>query len=400
MKILMYTGAFLPHIGGAELVVHNLAEGLASIGADITVATFARSKKGLVCGYELKRISTLRGLGRLKGKVFDRFYERYKEIKLAGVLKNVQPDIIHVHYLYPTGFQILKLKQKLGLKTPIVVTSHGIDIQKNEAIGYGLRLDPDTEKKILCTMNHVDRLIAISGEIFSEYEKLGTPRQKIVQIPNPIAHDILARSAAVSKADFNIPGDMPVILAVGRNHPKKGFRELLKIIKHIKDKHYPVMCVFVGKGVSALKQEAARLGITDCVMFFENALPAGVKYQNEDYAPNELIAGFYSMADIYAMTSVLEGMPLVLIEAMAAGLPVVAMKADGASGLVQNNHNGILVDGGPEVFAQKIMELIDSPEKQKALGENAKKAAAQYARVEVAKRHIKLYQEVIQAAWS
>jgi glycosyltransferase involved in cell wall biosynthesis len=100
------------------------------------------------------------------------------------------------------------------------------------------------------------------------------------------------------------------------------------------------------------------------------------------------------------MTSVLEGMPLVLIEAMAAGLPVVAMKADGASGLVQNNHNGILVDGGPEVFAQKIMELIDSPEKQKALGENAKKAAAQYARVEVAKRHIKLYQEVIQAAWS
>lgn len=396
----MYTGAFLPHIGGAELVVHNLAEGLASIGADIKVATFARSKKGLVCGYELKRIFTPRGLGRLKGRLFDKLYERYKEIKLAGLLKNVQPDIIHVHYLYPTGYQILKLKQKLGLKTPIVVTSHGIDIQKNKAIAYGLRLDPDTEKKILYTMNHVDRLIAISDEIFSDYVKLGTPRQKIAQIPNPIAHDILAQPTAVSKADFNIPVDMPVILAVGRNHPKKGFSELLQIIKYIKDNHYPVMCVFVGKGVSALKQEASRLGIADCVMFFENALPAGVKYQNEDYAPNELIAGFFSMADIYAMTSVIESFGLVTVEAMAAGLPVVAMKADGTSGLVQNNHNGILVDGSLETFAQKMMELIDSPEKRKAMGENAKKEAARYARVEVAKKHMELYQEVIQAAWS
>lgn len=395
MKILMYTGAFLPRIGGAELVVHHLAEGLARIGADITVATFYRSKKKLLCSYNLRRISTLRGLGRLKGRRFDKIYKKYKEIKLANLIKNEQPDIIHVHYLYPTGYEILKLKQKLGIKTPIAVTSHGIDIQKNETINYGLRLDPETEKKILYTMNHVDKVIAISDDIYDEYISLGMSKDKIAEIPNTVAYNILSKPSQISKTDFGLDPDVPVILAVGRNHPKKGFKELLRIIRIIKDNNYPVMCVFVGKGVSSLKEDALQLGIADSVMFFEEALPAGVKYQNENYAPCDLISNFFRIADIYAMTSVIESFGLVTVEAMASGIPVVAMKADGSSGLVQHNYSGILIDGNHEQFAQKVIELLDNPEKRKAMGINAGKEAAQYSRETVAKKHMALYRETI-----
>jgi glycosyltransferase involved in cell wall biosynthesis len=394
----MYTGAFLPRIGGAELVVHHLAEGLARIGVNITVATFYRSDKELLCTYKLKRIQTLKGLGRLKGGPFDKVYQKVRKSKLRNLIKSEKPDIIHVHYLYPTGYEILKLKQESGFNLPVVVTSHGIDIQKEESVNYGLRLNSEIEKKILYTMHHVDGLVAISDDIYNEYIKLGVNKDKITKAPNPIAYDVLAQRQTVSKTEFGIDNETPVILAVGRNHPKKGFKALLEIIKIILDKHYSVMCVFVGRGVSTLKADASKLGISDSVMFFEEALPAGIKYQNEKYVSSELVSSFFKIADIYAMTSVIESFGLVSVEAMAAGKPVVAMKADGSNGLIRNNHNGILVDGGNEDFAGQVIELLEHPEKRRDLGEKAQKEAEQYSRLAVAEKHKALYRELLQTA--
>lgn len=393
MKVLMYTGAFLPRIGGAELVVHHLAEGLAQLDADITVSTFSRSNQHLICDYSLKRITPIKGLGRFKKP-----FQIYRQYKLNKLINQIRPDIIHVHYLYPTGYEIVGLKQKMGFKAPIVVTSHGIDIQKNETINYGLRLDPEIEKRILYTMDHVDKLIAISDEVFVEYEKLGVNQNKIEQIPNPIAFDIFSQASPVTKKDFNIDKDLPVLLAVGRNHPKKGFNALLDIVKILKNKKQPVMCVFVGREVSLLKTKAAQLGIDESVMFFEEALPAGVKYRHKKYAPSDFIANFFKIADVYAMTSKIESFGLVTVEAMASSKPVVAMKAEGANGLIKNNWNGVLVDGGNEQFADEIIELLNNPDKRQELGENAKKQAAQYARKRVAEKHMNMYRQLLQTA--
>lgn len=393
MKILMYTGAFLPRIGGAELVVHHLAEGLAHIGADVTVGTFYKSSETLACDYTLRRMAPIRGLGR-----FNKAYEKYKKYKLKKLIFQTKPDIIHVHYLFPTGYEIVKLKQELGINTPIVITSHGIDIQKDETIKYGLRLDPQIEDKIIYTMKNVDKLIAISEDIFSEYKRLGVSEDKIARIANPIAYDILAQPTQVSKADFNIDSSVPVLLAVGRNHPKKGFEALLEIVKIIKDKNYPVACLFVGREISSLQVVAAQLDITDSVMFFEEALPAGVEYRHKKYAPTDFIANFFKIADVYAMTSKIESFGLVTVEAMASSKPVVAMNAEGANGLIKNNWNGVLVDGGNEQFADEIIELLNNPGKRQELGENAKKQAAQYARKRVAEKHMNMYRQLLQTA--
>lgn len=403
----MYTGAFLPKIGGAELVVHHLAEGLAGIGVDVTVATFDKSNKSLLCNYKLRRLKTFKGLGLLskiykeykfKGLgLFDKIYQEQRNIKLKNLIKQVQPDLIHVHYLYPTGYDIVKLKEKIGLKIPIVVTSHGIDIQIDKNVNYGLRLDPEIEKKILYTMNNVDKLVAIGNGIYQEYRTLGIGRDKIMKISNPIAHDILANLPDVSKKDFGIAMDIPVILAVGRNHPKKGFKNLVEIIKILHEKNFLVKCIFVGKNVSQLSKYAADLNISKSIFFFESALPVGVRYQGCNYAVHELIENFFNIADVYAMTSIIEGSPLVATEAMASGTPVIAMKAKGAVDLIKHNYNGLLINNNNEMFAEQIIALLSNREKSEEIGRNGQRESAKYSRKVVAKQHMTLYRNLINA---
>jgi glycosyltransferase involved in cell wall biosynthesis len=163
--------------------------------------------------------------------------------------------------------------------------------------------------------------------------------QKIAVIPNPITIEI-PRTAKMSNH---------LILAVGRLTYQKGFDLLLNSWKLIFEKYPSWTLAIVGDGEDemALKQQAKQMGLEGSMRFY----PATNKVQE-----------YFSSASLFALSSRFEGLPLVLIEAKAFGLPIVSFNCPtGPEDIVVNEKDGFLVQPENQVlFSQSLAKLMDS----------------------------------------
>lgn len=142
------------------------------------------------------------------------------------------------------------------------------------------------------------------------------------------------------------------VLAVGRLHPDKGFDRLLDVWKLVAPSH-PDWCLKIiggGELEPMLKEKAASLGIQDRVVF-------------TGPLPHDEVLREMEISSVYAMTSVSEAFPFVLVEAMSRYLPVVAYDVRiGPRVIIDDGIDGFLAeDGQPEAFSQKLSFLMDDP---------------------------------------
>ena len=147
----------------------------------------------------------------------------------------------------------------------------------------------------------------------------------------------------------------PVLLSVGRLEPVKNQGLLLDALAALPPRHAPVLWL-VGDGPSRARyrQQARRLGLADRVKFL------GYRYDIP-----ELVAA----ADVAVLTSTKEGIPRALMEAMAVGVPVVATDVKGSREVVIDGETGFLVPlGDPQALAERLSQLLDSPELRRDLG--------------------------------
>jgi len=158
-------------------------------------------------------------------------------------------------------------------------------------------------------------------------------------------------------------GNRPVeILCVGRLSPEKGQALVLRAIADLRRDGRSVCLTLVGDGPlrSQLEDEARRLGIAEHVTF------AGAVDQ-------DAIPAFYERADVFCQPSFMEGIPVVLMEAMATGLPVVSSGVAGIPELVVENRSGLLIPPGrPTLLAAALGRLVDSPESRRSFGETGR----------------------------
>ena len=159
------------------------------------------------------------------------------------------------------------------------------------------------------------------------------------------------------------------VIAVGRLHPDKGFDRLLQIWSQVAPTHPEWTLRIIGEGPlrGALEQQCQDLGIQNSVQ-----LPGAL--------PHDQVMQEMSHSAIYAMTSVSEGFPFVLIEAMACALPIVAYDVRvGPGALIQNEHNGILVpDNQTELFAQQLSRLMDQTSLRTQMGQAGREKSKEY----------------------
>jgi glycosyltransferase involved in cell wall biosynthesis len=157
---------------------------------------------------------------------------------------------------------------------------------------------------------------------------------------------------------------VPHVLSVGRLVPKKGFPVLLDALAKLRDRGVPFRCTIVGVGPleAPLREQARRLQLEDRV-----ELPGAL-------AENAL-AAFYREVDLFALACEVEsdgdrdGIPNVVVEAMASGLPVVSTNVSGLPECVEHGVTGLLVpERAPDALADAIGELLSSPERARALG--------------------------------
>ena len=189
---------------------------------------------------------------------------------------------------------------------------------------------------------------------------------------------------AALRSEWNWPDDQ-VIISVGRLAEEKNWATLLQAFALAQKKQPNLRLVLVGDGpqAQALNQLAGELGITERVLF------AGrVSF--------EQVPAYLKAADLFAFASVTETQGLATLEAMAAGLPVVAVAASGTQDIVEDGVQGFLVQNNPEDLANAMIKVIENPELMSTFKEDALRKSRSYDNKRLARKMLKVYERAIQ----
>lgn len=346
MRLLYINYEFPPLGGGGGRANEQIARQMASLGHQVVVMTSAYQslpRKEIKDGYLVLRIPTLRRYVE-KCRIFEMVAFMFSAIfySIKWVRKQ-RPDMTIAFFTLPSAPAALILKKLFRI--PYIVSLHGGDVpgfmREQLRIYHSL-----TIHLIRYIWREAHAVVTISQGL--KELALKTHRKvKISIIPNgvdaPFFQEVAPMAPVASSRPFRI-------LTVGRLSPQKRMDILLEAVAMLKTQNpsCPVQLWIVGDGPlrTKLEEQAKALGIAADVSFFG--------WQNQENLRN-----FYSSADIFVLSSAYEGMPLVLLEAMAAGLPVVASKVSGTEEVIRHGENGFLVPTcNSRILSEKITTLI------------------------------------------
>jgi 1,2-diacylglycerol 3-alpha-glucosyltransferase len=179
--------------------------------------------------------------------------------------------------------------------------------------------------------------------------------------------------------------DETVLISVGRLAPEKNWDTLLRAFAKVSTAHPDVRFVLIGDGSARqnLEELASELNVSDRVTF-TGALPFAE------------IPRYLKAADVFAFASVTETQGLVTIEAMAAGLPVVAVDGPGTRDIVEHGKQGFLVENDPEALAKGLIKLLADPQRIKRFSTQALKKAKTFDANQLGKQMLSVYEQSIQ----
>jgi len=237
------------------------------------------------------------------------------------------------------------------------------------AIGC-LRSEPAETIESVGLLGHaavrLPKLIAANSRVSLEASvSLGTKRERLVHLPNAIDTDHFSPRQTTSDNPAGARGDELSVLAVGRLDPRKGFDRYLDVIARLvadPTVQSTVRASLVGSGAERanLEAQAKNLGLTQNVSFHETDQPLG----------------FYRSAEILLFTSgPFEGMPNVVLEAMAVGVAVVGFESGDVTQVLINNETGILVkpNGDVDAMFEAVKLLVSDPPLRAKLVSNARR---------------------------
>jgi len=247
--------------------------------------------------------------------------------------------------------------------------------------------DRRAERKI-AWLRRADRFVALSAEIADEVASLGIPRERIVRIPNGVDtarfRPATAEERAAARARLGVRPDAPVVLHAGRLVPQKRPELLVRGFARALERAPSAELVFCGRGrlEAECRREAGALGIADRVHFRGNV---------------DDVAGAYRAADVLALVSAAEGMPNVVLEAMASGVPCLATPVGAVPDLVRDGETGVLVRGDEAgAIADPLAALLLEPARRARLGAAARALAEKELGLEpVAARYADLYRGLV-----
>jgi glycosyltransferase involved in cell wall biosynthesis len=252
--------------------------------------------------------------------------------------RGVRPDVVHLHLSWPLGCQY-ELLASAWARVPVVVATVQLYVE--------LRLGRRVMRQQRLYTRAVDRYFAVSEATRrSLVADLGWPADKITVVHNAVAPTSVdpATTAAVRESLLGA-ADRPLVLVPARLHPQKGHEYLLRAAVLVPD----AVFALAGDGPERNRLEAlaADLGVAERVRFLGH---------------RDDMAALVDAADAVALPSLWEGLPISLLEAMAAGTPVVATRIAGTDELVASGTNGLLVEPrDADALAGAIRTVLDDP---------------------------------------
>jgi glycosyltransferase involved in cell wall biosynthesis len=265
-------------------------------------------------------------------------------LRIRRVLRELSPDVVHTHQLGALAYAG-PAARRLGI--PVIHTEHG----KHYAGRLRWRLLGRLAAR------SARRVFAVSADIRRELRDCRiAPPGKLGHVPNGVNVERfdIGDNVARLRREFGLPADVPVIGTVGRLSPVKRHDVLLRGFARLKHPTARLLVVGDGPVREELVSLAAGLGISDRVVF------AGYRDR-----PERALAAM----DLFALTSDSEGMPLAILEAWAAGKPVIATRVGGVPELVADGRTGLLFPAGDDgSLAERMNWLLTDPALGDALG--------------------------------
>ena len=379
MRILMINYEFPPIGGGGGNVTYYLSRNLASQGHEVHVITsgfkqLPRYEK--LEGFFVHRVPVLRKNPNVCGVHEMLTYVVSASIYCLGFVKKFRPDIVHVFFGIPSGPVAYLLKKLYNL--PYVLFLGGRDVPRPHPdppfyrLIYGL-LSP----AIKSIWGNAKAVVACSSGL-KEMALKTADNINIHVIPDGVD---LAR---FHPKEIQIENRPVKILAIGRLIPRKGFDCLIRSLPEIAKSVKNDFCVeIVGDGPlrSELKSLAEELHVSDKIIFAGSV-------------PYEQLHENYQQADIFVLSSLAEGMPLVVLEAMASGLPIVATKVQGMDELVKVGMNGFLfTPSNHQNLSRHLSELISNSSIRQQMGKESLKIVQKYDWSSITEEYLNLYMQ-------
>jgi N-acetyl-alpha-D-glucosaminyl L-malate synthase BshA len=377
-----------PSVGGSGHVATRLGQELANKGHIIHFITYQRP-------FSLMWEQT----SGVHVDLVDRFdYPLFKAVgppytmaltsKIIKIARDSKLDLIHSHYAIPHAMSAYMAREIVGI--PYVVTLHGSDV-------HTLGQDPAYKPVVKHTVENADAVTAVSEFLKKKaHEGLGIERE-IHVIPNFIdiskfSHidgvRLYVESGCVGlrkeEEVVELNPEEKILLHASNFRKVKRVVELVEIMRIVVD-HFPeARLIIAGDGPTRIEVERKIEALDLC----NNIHLLGVKSNMQE---------IMCSADLFLLNSTLEGMPLVLLEAMSCSLPLITTPAGGIPELVRPGKDGMVTKGfEQEEFAQAIIELLENDEKRKKLGQAGRKRVEEsFSAARIVKMYEKVFEEVV-----
>lgn len=364
----MLTGSFLPKVGGMEYVIHYLSEALSELGHEVVIFSHKRcGKVNFSSNYTIVNYgSKLPFSGRSGFDTFD------CTRKFGQYIRDNKVDLLHCHSA-AVGDRAIRINNKFGV--PVVMTPHGEDVQKFPEIGYGIRLKPGWDDNIRSNLLQADIVTTISESI--EMDVSFVPSERIVRIPNGVKIDGFAGPEAFFLHDtYGLQKSCKIILSVGRNHVKKGYKVGIEAFARSGVfREQNVKYILIGRGVEELKSHVDQLGMSDYVFLMSEIAP-------------DKMSECYRSSYLFFSPSTTEGLSMVSIEAMAAGLPIIATDVPGNRDIIIENDCGVLVPcNDQQAMGDAIKEMVTDVELRDSYAEKSRQRSFRYDWQNVSKEY-------------
>lgn len=377
MKICVVTpGPFTSEGGGARILIYDLAKAIARKGHKVSVVSIISEDEEITYTKNIDIHPILKaGRGTIGFlKILLSFYR---------ILKCEKFDIIHAHFAF-SGGTIGLVGKLFGL--PIVVTSHGGDIQKDEESGSGFRLNKIYAMIIWLTLKLIDSHVVISKSMIKAAIEAGSHLSKIKVIYNGIN---LNKISSFGQTDilkrYKITEDDFIVLYLGRLIPIKCPQDLVRAFPKVVKKVPNARLIFTGKGEEEmnLKKLVSDLNLNDKVIF------AG--FVSEDKWD------LLKRCDVFVLPSISEGHPIAVIEAMACGKPVIATNVGPFPEIIRDGETGLLVPlHSPDDLADAIIGLAFDEKKRLEMGTKAKEYVTERFSInKTADDYLEIYERLI-----
>ncbi|HWX31369.1 MAG TPA: glycosyltransferase [Steroidobacteraceae bacterium] len=382
MRILKISDVYFPRVNGVSTSIETFRRDLAALGHEVVLVAPSYSRGG---ADPLETVDP--AIRRVPARAVpqdpeDRIMSWGGLQRTLGALAQSKFDVVHIHTPFLAHYAGLKFGRAQG--TPVIATYHTLF---EEYLHHYVPLLPRritgaiTRRFSRSQCNQLDAVIAPSQAMKQALLAYGV-RKRVEILPTGLpAERFQAGDGGAFRRRHGLKQEQPLLLFVGRTAHEKNIGFLLEMMLELRKRRPDALLLIAGEGPAApaLRAQATRLGLDGSARFL-GYFDRGGELQD-----------CYSAADVFVFSSLTETQGLVLLEAMAQGVPVVAIPRMGTIDILGPGLGCRQAPNDREGFAQVVHDLLADEGARRALGAQAREYAQTWASIRMAQRLSALY---------